>query len=161
MPETLASLAQNVVDQARSQNSVIVTAESCTGGMIAESITAIPGSSLALWGGFVTYANHAKTSILGVKEATLASFGAVSSEVVSEMVVGALERSGASLAVAVSGVAGPGGGTPDKPVGTVWLACGRAQQTPRTRVEHFPGDRASVRAQATAVALRMILEHLA
>lgn len=135
----------------------VATAESCTGGGIAAAITEVAGSSGWFEYGLVTYANRAKQQLLGVSEATLASEGAVSEAVVTQMVRGALMLSGADLAVAVSGVAGPGGGSPDKPVGTVWLAWGQRGNEDvavRARCCHFPGDREAVRAQTVWLALR-------
>lgn len=139
----------------------LVTAESCTGGWIAKVCTDLPGSSRWFLGGAVAYDNALKARVLGVSPQTLAEAGAVSEAVVREMAAGALERLGGDVAVAVSGVAGPDGGTPDKPVGTVWFAWGRrdAQGTLiRTALERFPGDRDAVRRQAVERALRGVLE---
>jgi len=139
----------------------LVTAESCTGGWIAKLCTDLPGSSRWFLGGAVVYDDALKAGLLGVSSQTLAEAGAVSGEVVREMAAGALERLGGDVAVAVSGVAGPDGGTPDKPVGTVWFAWGRrgAQGiTISTALEHFKGDRDAVRRQAVARALRGVLE---
>ena len=139
----------------------LVTAESCTGGWIAKVCTDLPGSSRWFLGGAVVYDNVLKAGLLGVNPQTLAEAGAVSEAVVREMAAGALARLGGDLAVAVSGVAGPDGGTPDKPVGTVWFAWGRrdAQGTRvRTALERFPGDRDAVRRQAVERALRGVLE---
>jgi nicotinamide-nucleotide amidase len=139
----------------------LVTAESCTGGWIAKVCTDLPGSSGWFLGGAVVYDNALKAAVLGVNPQTLAEAGAVSEAVVREMAAGALARLGGDLAVAVSGVAGPDGGTPDKPVGTVWFAWGRrgAQGTMvRTALERFPGDRDAVRRQAVERALRGVLE---
>ena len=139
----------------------LVTAESCTGGWIAKLCTDLPGSSRWFLGGAVVYDNALKARALGVNPQTLAEVGAVSEAVVREMAAGALERLGGDVAVAVSGVAGPDGGTPDKPVGTVWFAWGRrdGQGTLiRTALERFPGDREAVRRQAVERALRGVLE---
>ena len=139
----------------------LVTAESCTGGWIAKLCTDLPGSSRWFLGGAVVYDDALKAGLLGVSSQTLAEAGAVSGEVVREMAAGALERLGGDVAVAVSGVAGPDGGTPDKPVGTVWFAWGRrgAQGiTISTALEKFKGDRDAVRRQAVARALRGVLE---
>jgi nicotinamide-nucleotide amidase len=137
---------------------IAATAESCTGGLVAGAITDIAGSSEWFDRGFVTYSNEAKTELLGVRPETLARFGAVSEATVREMVVGALERSRADIAVAVTGIAGPAGGTQDKPVGLVWLAWatrnGRVEATSR----HFSGDRAAVRGATVAVALAGLVE---
>ena len=139
----------------------LVTAESCTGGWIAKACTDLPGSSRWFRGGVVTYTNELKSALLGVGSGTLAAHGAVSEAVVREMAMGAIERLGGDLAVAVSGIAGPDGGTPDKPVGTVWFAW--AERTAsgcavRAARHHFTGDREQVRWQAVAVAIRGMLE---
>jgi nicotinamide-nucleotide amidase len=138
----------------------LATAESCTGGLIAGAITAVPGSSRWFDRGFVTYANEAKVEMLGVSADTLASAGAVSEAVAAEMAAGALARSRADVAVAVTGIAGPDGGTPAKPVGTVCFAWARRGGAVATATLHFPGDRAAVRAATVAAALRGVLDHL-
>lgn len=137
----------------------IATAESCTGGMIAACCTDIAGSSDWFERGFVTYSNAAKTEMLGVDAALIRSHGAVSEQVVRAMVQGALTHSAAHVAVAVTGVAGPGGGSDAKPVGTVWLGWA----TPAgvyTEVQHFAGDRAKVRAATVHHALQRLVELL-
>jgi nicotinamide-nucleotide amidase len=135
-----------------------VTAESCTGGWIAKALTDVSGSSAWFDGGFVTYANGAKVRDLGVEAATLETHGAVSEPVVRQMALGALRVSGADVAVAVSGVAGPLGGTAEKPVGTVWFALARrGVAVPLARMQRFAGDRESVRRQAVAFALELLL----
>jgi nicotinamide-nucleotide amidase len=142
----------------------VATAESCSGGWIAKALTDVPGSSGAFGFGIVSYSNEAKEAMLGVKSATLESDGAVSEAVVREMVQGVLKLSGADLAVAVSGVAGPGGGSADKPVGSVWFAFGRLQdgQYAVDAVKHrLDGDRAAVRARSVALALQGLRERLA
>ena len=138
----------------------VATAESCTGGMIAGAITDIAGSSAWFERGFVTYSNEAKVELLGVRAETLARFGAVSEAAAREMVAGALERSRADIAVAVSGVAGPGGGTPEKPVGLVWLAWGVRGGLTDAASRHFPGDRAAVREATVAMALAGLTERV-
>jgi nicotinamide-nucleotide amidase len=138
----------------------LVTAESCTGGWIAKCITDIAGSSAWLERGFVTYSNEAKQEMLGVDADTLAQHGAVSEAVVSEMATGALARSRATLAVAVSGIAGPGGGTPTKPVGTVCFGWARAGQV-KAETQVFAGDRDQVRWQSVAHALRVLITNWA
>lgn len=139
----------------------VVTAESCTGGWIGKALTDIPGSSQWFEMAFVTYSNAAKTRHLGVRAATLIRHGAVSEEVAREMARGALRASGVELAVAVTGIAGPDGGTPSKPVGTVWLCWaarrGKKMQL-RTRKVRFAGDRRAVRARSVALALRGLLK---
>ncbi len=134
----------------------VVTAESCTGGLIASAMTAVAGASAWFDRGFVTYTNAAKQSMLGVREETLQEFGAVSKETASEMALGAMAHSGAQLAVSVTGLAGPGGGTAEKPVGTVCFGfaqslTGFPQCT--TVVKHFTGDRTAVRRQSVSFAL--------
>lgn len=131
----------------------VVTAESCTGGWIAKTLTDVPGSSAWFEAGLVTYSYEAKQALLGVQAETLERNGAVSRETALEMVEGALGRSAADLAVAVTGIAGPGGGTPDKPVGSVWIAWQRRGEPPRARLFHFQGDREAVRSQTVAAAL--------
>jgi nicotinamide-nucleotide amidase len=137
----------------------VATAESCTGGMIGELLTSRPGSSRAFLGGTITYSNAEKVRQLGVREDTLTSHGAVSEPAVREMALGARARFGADLAVAVSGVAGPDGGTPDKPVGTVWLAlAGPGADAVTTRMLAWPGARDQIRTLASWWALRIIDE---
>ena len=134
---------------------LMATAESCTGGQIAAACTDLAGSSLWFDRGFVTYSNAAKTEMLGVPAALITAHGAVSEAVVRAMAHGAVAHSQAQVSVAVSGVAGPSGGSADKPVGTVWLAwCVQGQV--HSHVHHFPGARAAVRAQTTALALQYL-----
>jgi nicotinamide-nucleotide amidase len=139
----------------------LVTAESCTGGWIAKACTDLPGSSRWFRGGAVVYDDGLKSSLLGVRRRTLAEQGAVSEATVREMATGALERLGGDVAVAVSGIAGPGGGTADKPIGTVWF--GWATRTGagivvRTAQHRFAGDREQVRREALMTALHGVLE---
>jgi nicotinamide-nucleotide amidase len=136
----------------------VATAESCTGGLVAGAITDVAGSSRWFDRGFVTYSNVAKIELLGVQAETLARHGAVSEAVAREMVAGALARSRVDLAVAITGIAGPGGGSPEKPVGLVWIAWGlRGGAT--VAIEHrFPGDRAAVRAASVEAALAGLVE---
>jgi nicotinamide-nucleotide amidase len=139
----------------------LVTAESCTGGWIAKACTDFPGSSGWFLGGVVSYSDELKTALLGVRPETLASHGAVSEPVVREMAAGALARLGGDEAVAVSGIAGPEGGTPEKPVGTVWFAWARRTGQGvevRAAGERFPGDRDAVRRAAVRRALAGLLE---
>lgn len=153
----LEKLARRVGRHLQAAGLKLTLAESCTGGWIAKAITDVPGSSAWFETGFVTYGNAAKQRLLGVKAATLKRHGAVSETTVLEMARGALGVSGADVAVAVSGIAGPDGGTPEKPVGLVWFAWahrrgGRVQVKAVSR--RFSGDRARVRGQAVAYALR-------
>jgi nicotinamide-nucleotide amidase len=134
-----------------------VSAESCTGGWISKVATDIAGSSAWFDRGFVTYSNAAKQAMLGVRAETLDTHGAVSEPVVLEMVAGALGRSQAQVAVAVSGIAGPGGGSPDKPVGTVWLAWSVPGTPPWSQRLQLTGDREAVRRQAVQAALLGLL----
>ena len=134
----------------------LATAESCTGGGLAAALTDIPGSSQWFERGYVTYSNLAKQEDLGVGAATLETHGAVSSAVVLEMAAGALRASGVDLALAVSGVAGPDGGTAAKPVGLVWFALAQREAPGRSEMRHFPGDRAAVRLAAVHRALELI-----
>jgi len=154
--------ADRLVALCRVAGVTVATAESCTGGMIAAAITAIPGSSAVLDRGFVTYSNTAKTEMLGVPAGLIAEVGAVSEAVAARMAEGAKKRAGADLAVSVTGIAGPDGGSPEKPVGTVWfgLAGGSlANRHGEVVTEHklFTGDRAAVRAAATTHALTLLL----
>jgi nicotinamide-nucleotide amidase len=152
-------LARRVGERLKSNAAVLATAESCTGGWVAQSVTAVAGSSAWFDRGFVTYSNDAKREMLGVSAETLARHGAVSEETACEMARGALERSAATLAVAITGVAGPGGGSAEKPVGTVcfgWAsAAGVTSETCR-----FAGDRESVRRLSVIRALEGVLARL-
>ena len=138
----------------------LTTAESCTGGLIAAACTALPGSSRWFERGFVTYSNEAKQQMLGVSVDTLNKFGAVSSETVMAMAFGALAHSKADIAISVSGIAGPDGGSDAKPVGTVWFGLARKGVAVEARVQHFRGERAAVREQALEYALQWLLDSL-
>lgn len=153
---TLAGALQRVL---RDQGKKMVAAESCTGGLIAAMMTAEPGASAVFEAGFVTYANHIKHAVLGVDEATLEAEGAVSEPVVKQMLRGALIRSGADIGIAVSGVAGPDGGTPEKPVGTVWLAWG-TETVMHTFKTVLPTDRAMFQKLVAAAGLDLIRRQL-
>lgn len=141
-------------------NLTLATAESCTGGWVAEVVTHTPGSSAWFDRGFITYANDAKVEMLGADPETIARYGAVSQETAAEMAAGALVNSNALIALAVSGVAGPSGGSPDKPVGTVCFAWCKLGDEPQTERHHFDGDRESVRHQAVVCALTGLLARL-
>ena len=149
----LQALAGTTGARLREARLTLVTAESCTGGWIAKVVTDIAGSSEWFDCGLATYSYEAKQALLGVRPETLEAQGAVSRETVLEMVSGALVHSGAGVAVAVTGIAGPGGGTTDKPVGTVWIAWTRRGGYPRAEIFHFDGDRDAVRRQTVAAAL--------
>ncbi|HEY4066512.1 MAG TPA: CinA family protein [Burkholderiaceae bacterium] len=142
----------------RARGLKIAAAESCTGGLIAAACTAVAGSSDWFERGFVTYSNEAKRESLGVPAALIAAHGAVSAEVARAMAEGALAHSHAQLAVAVTGIAGPGGGSPDKPVGTVWLAIARAGAPAEAERLQLAGDRAAVREQTVQHALQRLIE---
>ncbi len=138
----------------------LVTAESCTGGWLAQAVTAVPGSSEWFERGFVVYSNDAKRELLGVRAETLDRCGAVSWETAAEMAGGALRASHADVSVAITGIAGPDGGSRDKPVGTVCLAFAGGAIPPTERVFHFEGDRETVRRQAVLAALGGLVERL-
>ena len=149
------TLGECVLDLLTRHNKTVTTAESCTGGLIASMLTAVPGSSAAFHAGFVTYADAIKASVLGVSETTLTSHGAVSEAVVIEMARGALQRANADFAIAVSGVAGPGGGSAEKPVGTVWLAWGSDSEI-RTKGLLWPVERTLFQTMIAAAGLDML-----
>lgn len=140
----------------KEQGRTIATAESCTGGWVAKVLTDRPGSSAYVMAGLVTYSNSAKQALLGVPAETLEQQGAVSEPVVRQMVAGAVQAAGVDVAVAISGVAGPGGGSPDKPVGTVWFAWGGGLDQTEAVVKHFDGDRDEVRRQSVLFALQAV-----
>jgi nicotinamide-nucleotide amidase len=150
----LVRLGEEVAHILLQRGQMLVTAESCTGGWIAKSLTDIPGSSAWFECGVVAYSYEAKEALLGVNPHTLERTGAVSQETVVEMVSGALARYGASVAIAVTGIAGPGGATNGKPVGTVWIGWKRRGGYAHAETFHFDGDREAVRRQTVAAALR-------
>lgn len=152
--DALAELATRVGSAVQRQHHRLATAESCTGGWISKALTDVPGSSAWFECGMAAYSYEAKQALLGVQQATLEEHGAVSRETVIEMVSGALVHSGATVAVAVTGIAGPGGGMEDKPVGTVWIAWKRRGGYPQAEAYHFDGDRDAVRRRTVAEALR-------
>jgi len=149
----LHRLAEALGERFRQQRLTLVTAESCTGGWIAKTVTDIAGSSDWFDSGMVAYSYEAKQAMLGVRPETLEYHGAVSRETVIEMVSGALVHSGGAVAVAVTGIAGPGGGSADKPVGTVWIGWKRRGGYAKAQVFHFDGDRDAVRRQTVGAAL--------
>lgn len=155
----LEALARDVASHLEASEQVVTLAESCTGGWIAKLLTDIAGSSAWFGQGLVTYSNTAKSRLLGVPDGLLAEHGAVSEEVVRRMASGALETAQADVAIAVSGVAGPGGGTAAKPVGTVWLGWALRSGFVISRRECFSGDRDDVRRAAVAEALAGFLRH--
>ncbi|HET8897879.1 MAG TPA: CinA family protein [Rhodanobacteraceae bacterium] len=154
--DQLRGLAQDVATVLLAQRLTLATAESCTGGWIAKIVTDLAGSSAWFEGGVAAYSYEAKEALLGVNPHTLEQHGAVSQETAVEMVSGALARFGAGIAVAVTGIAGPGGGMPDKPVGTVWIAWKRRGGYAHAELCHFEGDRDAVRRRTVGHALRGI-----
>ncbi len=151
---TLHELAESLGARLTATHHRLVTAESCTGGWIAKTMTDVAGSSQWFECGMAAYSYEAKQALLGVRPETLETHGAVSRETVMEMVSGALVNSGASIAVAVTGIAGPGGGSDDKPVGTVWAAWKKRGGYAKAQLFRFEGDREAVRRQTVAAALR-------
>ena len=153
-------LAAQVGELLKAHGLKLATAESCTGGGVAQAITDVAGSSAWFERGFITYSNLSKQQMLRVSETTLIQHGAVSEATVREMVEGALANSAAQVALAVSGIAGPGGGTPDKPVGTVWFAWGIKHGLMLARVHHLAGNRPEIRNSAVHIALQGVLDLL-
>ena len=156
----LYALAEQVAAAALQRRLMLVTAESCTGGWVAKALTDLSGSSAWFDAGVVTYSYGAKEALLGVNPRTLERTGAVSEETALEMVSGALARFGAGMAVAVTGIAGPTGGTPEKPVGTVWIRWKRRGGYAHASLFKFAGDREAVRRQTVAAALNGVIKAL-
>jgi nicotinamide-nucleotide amidase len=156
--DPLTILAARVGARLKDRGVKLTAAESCTGGWVAQAVTSVSGSSDWFERGFVTYSNEAKREMLGVRAETLDRFGAVSEETAREMALGALAASRAQVAVAITGVAGPTGGTPAKPVGMVCLAWASKESGVDTVTKHFPGDREAVRRQSVVCALEGVLE---
>ena len=157
-------LPAGTLDQARAllaaleaRGQTLATAESCTGGLIAAALTAIAGSSSVVMAGYVTYSNAAKVRMVGVAESSLTAHGAVSEAVAREMAEGALARAEVDIALSCTGIAGPGGATPGKPVGLVFIGCARRGAPTVVERHVFPGDRAAVRAATVAAALRLAM----
>lgn len=156
-PDDIADLAAAVIAAARARGWTVATAESCTGGLVAGALTSVAGASAVVDRGFVTYSNAAKTDLLGVSEALLRTHGAVSEPVARAMAEGARDQAGATLAVSITGVAGPGGGSPDKPVGLVHFACASPSGVRHAR-HLFEGlDREGVRLASIRAALSLLL----
>jgi nicotinamide-nucleotide amidase len=149
-------LARQVIDAAKARDWRVATAESCTGGLVAACLTDVPGASAAFVEGFVTYANEAKHRTLDVPMHLIEAHGAVSAEVAEAMAAGAVAAGGADIAVAITGVAGPDGGTPDKPVGLVWFGLAVAGLAPESEKRRFDGDRAAIRSAAVDHALTLL-----
>jgi len=157
-PETdPEQLAQRLGERLSRAGLRLAVAESCTGGWLAMALTSVPGSSDWFDRGYVTYSNRSKQEMLGVRGQTLAAHGAVSGQTVAEMTQGVLDGSGVDLALAISGIAGPGGGSAEKPVGTVWFAWQRRGEGARVERHRFAGDRRQVRRQAVVFALERLL----
>lgn len=156
----MSEIAQQVLAAFNAKGKMLATAESCTGGMVAAALTDIAGSSAVVERGFVTYSNRAKAQLLGIDPAVIEAHGAVSQEVAEAMARGALAQSATDVAVAVTGIAGPDGGSADKPVGLVWFGLAAAGTPTTTDHVIFKGDRAAVRRQATEKALALLLEGL-
>ncbi|MDW8845726.1 nicotinamide-nucleotide amidase [Erwinia sp. MMLR14_017] len=155
----LMQLGKQVGQSLLQRKATVTTAESCTGGWIAKVLTDIAGSSQWFERGFVTYSNEAKQELVGVNDESLARYGAVSEQVVCEMAEGALQQAKADYALSVSGIAGPDGGSPEKPVGTVWFGFAAAGKKTLAQRQVFTGDREAVRRQATACALLILQAH--
>ena len=151
------TLAQSVLDACRARGWHIAIAESCTGGLVAGALTAIAGSSDVVERGFVAYSNEAKSELLGVSFETIAAHGSVSAETARVMAQGAVGRAPVDLAISVTGIAGPGGATPTKPVGLVFFGLARREGTYRTERHVFPGDRSAVRQAALEAALKLLV----
>ena len=157
--QSITAMSKQLGKALRHVNAKVTTAESCTGGGIAEAITAIAGSSDWFEYGYITYANKAKKQLLNVEQQTLDRFGAVSEQVVEQMALGALNSSGADYAIAVSGIAGPDGGTAEKPAGTVWI-CWLSREITKVEKYQLQGDRQAVREQIIKISLQELLHHL-
>ncbi|MBV9555986.1 MAG: CinA family protein [Pseudolabrys sp.] len=156
---SVSALARSLLDLCRMRKFTLATAESCTGGLVAGALTDVPGSSDVVDRGFVTYSNDAKRTMLGVSTTTLATFGAVSKETATQMAIGALERAGVDLAVSITGIAGPGGATPGKPVGLVHFAAAARDGRIIHREQRFGAiGRSAVRERSVIEALRMLIE---
>lgn len=160
LPEALTTAAAALLDACKRQGVTIATAESCTGGLIAGCLTEVAGSSAVVDRGFVTYSNEAKAEMLGVPMPMIRSRGAVSEEVALAMAIGALSKSNAKLSIAVTGVAGPGGGTPEKPVGLVHFGCAMSDRPTLHERHVFEGDRSAIRRETVRTALRMMADRL-
>jgi nicotinamide-nucleotide amidase len=152
----LTQASENLSQYLLKSNALIATAESCTGGWLAQCITSIAGSSAWFDRGFITYSNQAKMDMLGVKAETLAQFGAVSAEVAMQMTAGALQYSVADYAIAITGIAGPTGGSLEKPIGSVYIAWQKKHHPAKVTLAHFHGDREQIRKQAVYQALMLI-----
>jgi nicotinamide-nucleotide amidase len=160
MDDGLSALAAELGARLERSARLLASAESCTGGGLAEALTAIPGSSAWFERGFVTYSNRSKQELLGVPEIMIAQHGAVSAAVARAMAEGALTHSHAQVALAITGIAGPGGGSAEKPVGTVFIAWAGARRVTREQHYAFSGDRATIRRQSVRAALQGLLRYI-
>lgn len=159
--QQVSPLIRQLGETLTAQGSLLASAESCTGGLAAALLTALPGSSAWFERGFVAYSNESKTEMLSVSAQTLTKHGSVSEAAVAQMAVGAIARSRASVAIAMSGVAGPSGGSPDKPIGMVCLAWYLGPNVIHTATEHFAGDRSAIRGQTVRTSIEGLLSRLA
>ncbi|GGJ24946.1 CinA family protein [Neoroseomonas lacus] len=157
LPDQTIDQARTLLSALETRGETLATAESCTGGLIAAALTAIAGSSTVVMAGFVTYSNEAKVRMVGVRQATLDAHGAVSEAVAREMAEGALAQAEVDVALSCTGIAGPGGATPGKPVGLVFIGCARKGAATVVERHVFPGDRGAVRAATVAAALDMAM----
>jgi nicotinamide-nucleotide amidase len=160
LPTDLIDLAKEVLGAAKARKKRIVTAESCTGGLLGGCLTANPGSSDVVDGGFITYSNESKSRFLGVPRDAIESFGAVSDVVASAMAEGALAQTDADMAVSITGIAGPGGGTKDKPVGLVYMALAQTDTDALVKRYVFAGTRSDIRRAAVGAAMELLLGRL-
>ena len=156
----LLQSAEQLLQQLRAQKLTLATAESCTGGLVSALLTEISGSSDVFTHGYITYANAAKIGMLGVEKSLIETHGAVSEPVARAMAEGAVRAAKADIAIAITGIAGPSGGTADKPVGRVHIACARGGFTTLHTAHHFSGDRTSVRLQAVSAGLELVGRHI-
>jgi nicotinamide-nucleotide amidase len=161
LPEATLDAARALLAEMEARRLTLATAESCTGGLIAAALTSVAGSSAVVTQGYVTYSNEAKTRMVGVPAELFGTVGAVSEEVARAMAEGALRVSGAGMALSCTGIAGPGGATPGKPVGLVYIGCAMGQMPTRVTRRVFPGDRAAVRAATVAEAFALASDALA
>ena len=157
MNKNLHPIIERIGTILQTKGLMLVTAESCTGGWVAEAITSVPNASLYFERGFVTYSNAAKIEMLGVKQETLQKHGAVSEEIAQEMAEGAVKNSHAQVSLAITGIAGPSGGTQEKPVGTICFGWQLPHQIPKISTQYFQGDRAAIRLQSVEFALEELL----
>ncbi len=160
LPTDLVDLAKEVLDAAKAQKKRIVTAESCTGGLLGGCLTSSAGSSEVMDCGFITYSNESKSRLLGVPRDAIESFGAVSDLVASAMAEGALAQTDADLAVSITGIAGPGGGTKDNPVGLVYMAIAQTDRDALVKRYIFAGTRSDIRRAAVGAAMELLLGSL-